>query len=306
MRRLDYYFRETAIGLRRNGIVAFAAMFNSFIALLLFGLALLMYRELNLLIYDVTGNVEVAVYLTDPVRPEGVAGLTKTLDALPAVASVTFESKEEACTRYRELYRDKPILTENVSCDALPASLRVHLTDPGLFDQITAALSCSDQTGANGTTAMVCTEPGVETVADLSRLLERLTTITRLLSYLVFALSVVMLAAAVVLIANTLRMAMYARRREIGIMRMVGATNWRIRVPFLIEGLVESLLGALAAVLVLFVVKVSIIDGLRSQIKFFPFVRNSDVLAVAPWILIASAAIAIIAGTIGMRRFLDV
>ena len=89
-------------------------------------------------------------------------------------------------------------------------------------------------------------------------------------------------------------------------MRLVGATNWRIRVPFLIEGLVESLLGAAAAVFVLFMVKVFFLDRLRNQISFFPLVKNSDVLAIAPWILIAGAAVALIAGTIGMRRFLDV
>lgn len=89
-------------------------------------------------------------------------------------------------------------------------------------------------------------------------------------------------------------------------MRLVGATNWRIRVPFLIEGLVETLLGAATAVFALFLVKVVFIDQLRGKIQFFPLIKNSDVLAVAPWILIAAAVVAVIAGTIGMRRFLDV
>jgi cell division transport system permease protein len=89
-------------------------------------------------------------------------------------------------------------------------------------------------------------------------------------------------------------------------MRLVGATNWRIRVPFLIEGLVESLLGAGAAIFALFVIKVALIDRLRGQNWFFPLIRNSDVLSVAPWILLAATVVAVIAGTIGMRRFLDV
>jgi cell division transport system permease protein len=115
-----------------------------------------------------------------------------------------------------------------------------------------------------------------------------------------------MLGAAVALIANTLRMGMFARRKEIGIMRLVGATNWRIRIPFMIEGLVESLLGAGAAILALFLVKILVIDRLRDQIRFLPWVRNSDVLSIAPLILIAATLIALIAGSIGMRRFLDV
>jgi cell division transport system permease protein len=115
-----------------------------------------------------------------------------------------------------------------------------------------------------------------------------------------------MLISAIALVANTLRMGMFARRKEIGIMRLVGATNWRIRVPFLIEGLVEALLGAVTAIVGLFLVKVLMIDNLRGTAQWLPLVKNSDVVAVMPWILIAAALVALVAGTIGMRRFLDV
>jgi cell division transport system permease protein len=89
-------------------------------------------------------------------------------------------------------------------------------------------------------------------------------------------------------------------------MRLVGATNWRIRVPFMIEGLVEALFGALAAIVALFLGKVFFIDRLRERITLIPLIRNADVLWVVPWILIAAIVIAVIAGTVGMRRFLDV
>jgi len=296
---LQSYFRETASGLRRNGIVAFAAMSTAFIALFLFGLALLIAREFNLVIDAWTGNVQVAVYLTDPVNPDTVALLTSRLERLPAVDSVRFESKTQACARFQELFRNQPVLAENVRCsdpsrpqdNPLPASLRVTLADTAQFEQVRAA---------------VAGQPGVETVQDYRELLSRLVAITRVLSVGILSIAVIMLASAVALIANTLRMGMFARRKEIGIMRLVGATNWRIRVPFLIEGLVESLLGAAAAIFALFLVKVVFIDRLRDEIKFFPLVRNSDVLAIAPWMVIAATVIAVIAGTIGMRRFLDV
>src|SRR5215510_3892399 len=98
---MERYFRETASGLRRNGIVAFAAMSTAFIALFLFGLALLIAREFNLVIDAWTGNVQVAVYLTDPVNPDTVALLTDRLEALPAVDTVEFESKDDACARFQ-------------------------------------------------------------------------------------------------------------------------------------------------------------------------------------------------------------
>jgi cell division transport system permease protein len=289
---LQSYFRETALGLRRNGIVAFAAMSTAFIALFLFGLALLIAREFNLVIEAWTGNVEVAVYLTDPVNPNTVKLLTNKLDALPAVGAVDFESKTEACENARILFADNPGLIENVDCEEVfPASLRVKLADTAQFEQVRAAVEG---------------QPGVDEIRDYRELLTRLVAITRVLSVGILSIAVIMLASAVALIANTLRMGMFARRKEIGIMRLVGATNWRIRVPFLIEGLVESLLGAAAAVFALFLVKVVFIDRLRGEIKFFPLVQNHDVLALAPWIVIAATLIAVIAGTIGMRRFLDV
>ncbi len=291
-RGVQNYFRETASGLRRNGIVAFAAMSTAFIALFLFGLALLIAREFNLVIDAWTGNVQVAVYLTDSANPDTVKLLTDRLESLPAVGEVKYESKHEACVRAEVLFANQPTLIENVDCENIfPASLRVHLADPGQFGQVRAAVEG---------------QPGVEQIADYREVLSRLVAITRVLSIGILSIAVVMLASAIALIANTLRMGMFARRKEIGIMRLVGATNWRIRVPFLIEGLVESILGALAAIAALFLVKVLFVDRLRGEISFFPLVQNRDVLAIAPWILIAATVIAVIAGTIGMRRFLDV
>ena len=297
MLRLDYYLRETASGLRRNGVVAFAAMSTAFIALFLVGLALLIAREFNLVINAYTGNVQVAVYLTDPVDSTTVASLTAKLQVLPAVSHVVYENKEQACVRFRTLFANQPVFLENVDCSVIPSSLRVNLKDPKLYGQIPAALNCSDATHCM---------PGVKNVTDYRQLLDRLVTITRVLSVGVLSVAIIMLASAVALVANTLRMGMFARRKEIGIMRLVGATNWRIRVPFLIEGLVEALLGAVTAVLALFLVKVVFIDQLRDRLSFVPLVRNGDVLTIAPWILAAAVLVAVIAGTIGMRRFLDV
>ncbi len=297
MLRIDYYLRETAAGLRRNGVVAFAAMSTAFIALFLVGLALLIAREFSLVINAYTGNVQVAVYLTDPVDQGTVTSLSTKLQALPAVSHVAYENKDAACLRFRTLFANQPVFLENVNCNVIPSSLRVNLKAPSQYAQIPAALNCSDATHCM---------PGVKNVTDYRQLLDRLVTITRVLSVGVLSIAVIMLASAVALVANTLRMGMFARRKEIGIMRLVGATNWRIRVPFLIEGLVEALLGATAAILALFLVKVVFIDRLRDRLSFVPLIRNGDVLTIAPWILIAAIVVAVVAGTIGMRRFLDV
>jgi cell division transport system permease protein len=277
-------------------------MSTAFIALFLFGLSLLIGRQVNLAIEQITGNVEVTVYLSDPVKETTVATLTNTLTKLDAVADVTYETKAEAWDRFVHLFESQPTVVENTDPDAIPASLRVRLTDPSLYAQITAALGCT--TDDKGITT--CSAPGIRRVFDARSLLDLLTAITRTLTLSVLAVSILMLASAIALVANTLRMGMFARRKEIGIMRLVGATNWRIRVPFMIEGLVEALFGALAAIVALFLGKVFFIDRLRERITLIPLIRNSDVLWVVPWIVIAAVVIAVVAGTVGMRRFLDV
>jgi cell division transport system permease protein len=305
--RLESFFRETASGLRRNGVVAFAAMSTSFIALFLFGLSLLIAREFELVTRVLTGNVEVQVYLTDPVNPGTVSRLTETLQDVPAVAAVEYWNKERSCEEFKRIFEGQDVFLENVDCkEVIPTSLRVNLSEVTNFRQITAALGCTVVVEPDGDQHQECTEPGVRNVADYQKLLDRLDALTRVLSLSVFGIAVIMLASAIGLVANTLRMGMFARRKEIGIMRLVGATNWRIRVPFLIEGLVEAMLGAITAIAGLFLVKVFVVDNLRGTAPWLPLVKNSDVVAVMPWILLAAALVAIVAGTIGMRRFLDV
>jgi len=303
--RVDYLFRETVSGLRRNGLVAFAAISTAFIALFLFGMALLIGREVHLIIDATTANVEVSVFLTDPVNPSTVQLLTGKLNALPAVANVHYETKQEACDRFKVLFANQPALVDNVSCEAgknpLPASLRVKLGEPDKFAEVSAALGCSEHQGN-----LECAQPGIDRVVDQRQLLSKLFAVIRVVSLGVGAVALVMLASAVGLIANTLRMGIFARRREIGIMKLVGATNWRIRVPFMIEGLVESLIGAGAAILALYIGKVAFVEPIGTALQFFPIIGNRDVLWAVPWLLGAGALIALIAGVFGMRRFLDV
>ena len=300
-RRFEYYLREVTSGLRRNGLVAFAAVSTTFIALLLFGLALLISRETSLIIDATTGNVEVAVYLTDPVNTQTVEVLTSKLTDLSVVSDVRYETKAEACVRFKEMFADQPALVQNVDCSKLPASLRVKLSDPERFREVTAVLGCERREGR-----YECASPGIDNVVDQSQFLDRLFSVTRVFRVGVLLVSVVMLIAAAILIANTVRMGLFARRKEIGIMKLVGATNWRIRIPFLIEGLFESLIGAGAAVLCLFGLKVAFINPLYGKIRFLPWVTNADVVAIIPWLIVAGVLVALVAGFAGMRRFLEV
>jgi cell division transport system permease protein len=302
VRRVEYYFRETASGIRRNGTIAFGAVMTAFIALFLFGLALLIRREVDLVIENITGNVQIAVYLDDTIKYETMDAMRQKLESLPAVDTVVYENQQAACDRAKALFAGRPEIIENVSCDTFPTSLRVNLNDTSQFEQVTAALGCQQTEGSK----LECTEPGVLEMWDYRSFLDRLNSIATFLSVGLFALAIIMLVSAVVLVANTLRMGMFARRKEISIMRLVGATNWRIRVPFLIEGGAEALFGAGLAIVFLFLGKVFLVDQLASQLLWLPLVRNSDVLSVLPFVLVAAIGVAAVAGTVGMRRYLDV
>jgi cell division transport system permease protein len=289
--RVGYYFRETAQGLRRNGLVAFAAVSTAFIALFLVGQALLVSREVDLLIAETTGGVEVSVFLEKTISPTQQRHIGELLTQMPEVKSIHFESQQEAFENFKRLYANQPILTENVSADALPASFRVKLKDPKQYSVVAARLAG---------------EPGIHKIVDNRQLLTRLFAVIRVLRVWSVSVGIVMLLSAAALIGNTVRLAVFNRRKEIGIMRLVGATNWHIRTPFLIEGVMEGLLGAGAAVLMLFIVKAAFFDSLHGVVEFLPLVSNRDVFFAAKWIFPLGAVVATLGSLFAMRRFLEV
>ena len=292
MRRVEYYFKETFQGLKRNGLLAFAAVSTAFIALFLLGMALLVRREVDLLIEATYADVEISVFLQDKISPTHQQHLDGLLREMPEVATVDYESKGEAYQRAKEvIFRNEPEVIRNVSADAFPASFRVKLKDPKEFRVVDARIQG---------------QPGIDQIVDHRDLLERLFSVTAVFRVGMFAVAVIMLVSAAALIGNTVRMAVFARRKEIGIMRLVGATNWHIRVPFLIEGIIEGLLGAAAAIVSLFIMKVWFFDDIREKVRFLPWLGTQDVVATVPYLLIAGVVVAAVASLMAMRRFLEV
>jgi cell division transport system permease protein len=289
--RVGYFFNETLQGLRRNGLVAFAAISTAFIALFLVGGALLVSREVSLLIDFTTRDVEVSVFLQKGISPTQQAQIGDLLAHMPEVASVHYESQQEAYQRFIKIFQNQEALVQNITQDALPASFRVKLKDPEQFSVVAQRL---------------VGQPGIDKIVDQRQILKRLFAVIRVFRIGVLAVAVVMLVSAAALIGNTVRLAVFNRRKEIGIMRLVGATNWHIRLPFLIEGVIEGLLGASAAVLGLFIMKVAFIDSLRGKVGFLPLVGTPDVMFAVQWVIPLGAAVAAVASLFAMRRFLEV
>jgi cell division transport system permease protein len=291
VRRLEYYLREVFQGLRRNGLVAFAAVSTAFIALFLVGIALLVQQQVGLLIKSAEADVEVSVFLTSDVSSGQQLHIGQMLTSMPEVAHVDYESKQQAYAHARVLWKDEPDLLQNINPDALPASFRVTLKDPEQFSVVAARLQG---------------QPGIERIRDNRDIYNRLFAVTAVFRVGMLAVAVIMLVSAAALIGNTVRLAVFNRRKEIGIMRLVGATNWHIRLPFLIEGILEGIVGAGAAIVALFIMKVAFIDPLRDKIQFVPWVNTDQVVHTVPWLLIASVLVSAVASMIAMRQFLEV
>jgi cell division transport system permease protein len=291
--RVGIYVRDTLTAIRRNGLIAFAAVSTAFIALFLLGFALLLRQEFNKVVAQTQANIEVSVYLQDSLSSAQLQNLQSMLQSMPEVRFVRYESKDQAYQRFLQIFHNQPDLVQNVSKDALPASFRVKLKD-------------ASPRSVQAVRVRLAGQPGIDKIVDLRSFYHRLFQVTNIFKVTGYVMAFVMLLSALALIGNTVRMAVFDRRQEIGIMRLVGATNWRIRMPFLIEGLVEGLFGAAVAIAGLFIAERIFVDPLRNQIGFFPLIGPHDVILTIPVLIGSAVAVSVLASLIATARWLEV
>ncbi len=205
------------------------------------------------------------------------------------VKKVTFVTKEQAYEEFKKLYADQPALYENIDADVLPASYprRAHRSQASGRDQVEARTN----------------NPAVEEIADQRETVQRLVNFTGLLRTFSFVMIVVLLGAAVLLISNATQLAIYARRREIEIMKLVGATNWFVRLPFMLEGVTAGVFGAVIALLLLGVGK-SI-----ARTQFPVWIPTTALHGVALgqilWLVIVGITVGALGSAVAVRRFLE-
>jgi cell division transport system permease protein len=273
------------------------------ISLALFGSGLLIRKQVETMKDFWYDKVEVSVYLCgessqsatcngSPVSESQRNELLGDLEATPQVAQVFYESQAQAYENFKEQFEDSPDLVENVTADALPESFRVKLTDPTQFEVVASAFR---------------DRPGVEEVQDQKALLKDFFDLLNRLQLLALIIAAVQVVAAVLLISNTIRVAAFSRRRETGIMRLVGASNLYIQLPFLLEGVLAGIVGAAFATGALAAVKVLLIDGqLRPTFTFTAFIGWDDVLATVPWLFLTGVLLAGLSSFVTLRRHLRV
>ena len=237
--RLSYVAVEAYRGFRRNLLLAISMVIIVAISLTLFGIALLAGKQVSLFGGYWSDKIEVSVFLARQITPEQRDSIRAQLQGQPVVERVYYESQQQAYDRFKDQFKDSPDMVRNVTPSVLPESFRVKLKDPTQFAQI-HDLFCSGTFDSRGHERCA---PGIDSVIDQKKLVERLFAVLNMLKNSFFVLAAVLGVAAVVLIAVTVRVAAFARRKETQIMKLVGASNTYIRLPFLAEGVVAGLLG---------------------------------------------------------------
>jgi len=300
---MRHTFREMWSGLRRNTTMTLAVIVTMWVSLTLLGLGLLAAQEVTLAKGDWYDKIEITVFLCAPdstasTCEPGVgttdaqrAQIEATLRDNPEVADVYYQSKQEAWTEFQKVWANSPVIGV-MTADMMQDSFRIKLVNPREYQGIVAAVSGM---------------PGVESIQDLHKYLDPLFAWLNMAQWGTVGMSVLLLVAAALQIGNTIRMAAFSRRREIGIMRMVGASNWYIMAPFLLESLVAAIGGAVLAALSLIVFEKSIIlDQAAQTITSVGWIGWPHVWSTITWVGIVAIVLSVVPTLVATRRFLRV
>ncbi|MER5865968.1 permease-like cell division protein FtsX [Kitasatospora sp. NPDC002040] len=299
--RAQFVLSEIAVGLRRNLTMTVSVVISVALSLALAGASLLVRDQVDAMKDYWYDKVEVTIYFcTKTDRAPQCAGTAATdqqiadvkarLEKMPLVQEFTFESSAEAFRRWQERSPDNQLIPA-VRAEALPQSWRVKLTDPTKYEVVQSAFG---------------TLPGVGSVQDQKKVLEKLFKLLGTLQKGAFVIMALMLFVALSLIVNTVRVSAFSRRRETGIMRLVGASNLHVQLPFIAEAAIAALLGSALASGLLVGGHYVLRRALAEQLKFIDFIGLSSVLSVIPLLLVAGTGMAAIAAFLTLRRHLRV
>ncbi|HEX2700682.1 MAG TPA: permease-like cell division protein FtsX [Acidimicrobiales bacterium] len=289
---VDYVVRETASNLRRNLLMTAAAVLTVAVSLSLVGGALLLKQGVSKASLQWRGGVELSVFMLPDATPEQNEAVERELSQMPEVKKFSFVDQQEAFGEFKEMFANSPDLVESVEPKDLPPSYRVVPKRAEFVDVVGSRFK---------------NRPGVKEVVFAREVVETLLKVTRALQIGIVTVAGVLLLSAVLLILNTIQMAIFARRREVAVMKLVGATNWFIRVPFMLEGMVQGIVGATAAFAVVAIVRNLLVGAVGSNVlgnQMLP--PAGDVVGTGLFVLFAGAAIGALGSAFAVRRFLDV
>jgi cell division transport system permease protein len=282
--RMKYVLSEVLVGLWRNVTMTIAMIITMGVSLFMLGGSGLLYQkvgDMKDLYYE---NVEVSIFLKTDVNDQQKNDLEAKLKSDPLVKNVDYVDKEEAYKRFQEMFQDAPDLISAVKADSLPPSFRIKLNNPEQYKNIYDEYKTAE---------------GIDTIVDQSKLLDKVFNVLTGIQNFALALAIVMAVAALLLVANTIQVAAYSKRREVAVMKLVGASNWFIQAPFVLEAVVAGLIGSILGLMALVGLKVfasggsmQAIEGLITPISWsdiflmFPLMAGVGglVSAVTAWV----------------------
>jgi len=299
-----YFAKESLTSFKRNWVMSLGAIITIYLSLLLVGVSVGSGFLLSQVVQSVEEKVSIRVYLKDGADPAAVDALQQELISNTEVATVTYTSKEQALEDFKNtMVQDSPEIVEQLEGNPLPASLDVDLKDPRNVMLVVDAIKASP----NFTAVADRPDDPEKSLKYGQQIVNQLFTFTRILRYVSIVFVALLAVISLIFINNAIRLAIYARRKEIGIMRLVGASNWFIRTPFLMEGVIQSLIGAVLAIGSLSIVWLYILPALKESLTFLPLTLSGAAAAQVALILVVSGiVIGLIGSGLAMRRYLKV
>ena len=302
MSSLAYFFKESLRGFTRNLSTTLGSIITIFLSLLIIGVFLVGGIMVDNIMKSVESEVSITAYVADDASDAAIREVEDFIGGLEGVASVSFTTKEEALESFSAT-SGADIIESLDGMNPLPASIDVELVDPQLVEDVAAQIE------ANQTFRAICDEPDDPSQSLLygQGSVERLFQLTNYVRYIGIALIALLIFIAMVFINNTIRLAILARRKEIAIMRLVGASNGFIRGPFLMEGALHAIIGSLLAVGVLELLRNFALPKLQGALRFLPFDASLQTfLAIYAALVVAGLVIGLIGSALAMRRYLKV
>lgn len=293
LRTSEYFIQETLRSLRRNNWMSFASVGTVAVSLFVLGVFLLLVLNMNRLASSLESQVQISVYLADGLSESARKDIASDIEALQGIEEIRYVPKEEAKERLAKRLGDQKYLLDALGeKNPLPDSFEVVLKSPALVETAAAAITRMD---------------GVEQAKYGQDVIEHLFAITRLIRIFGLALMVLLAGATLFIISNTIRLTVFARRKEVAIMKYVGATDWFIRWPFLLEGMVLGFVGGVLAAIALQSFYAAMAAKIYETLAFFPLLPQYPYMYyVSAAILLAGMGIGALGSTISLKRFLKV
>ena len=297
--KVDYVLKETGKNLVRNPWLTVATVLCVFVSIVLVGASLLTRQGMQNATLQWQGGVEFIVYMNPDATQDQIDAVQRSLDENPQVETYEFLDKDQVFERFRQLFeRDSPELVETITPDVLPTQFDVKPTEAN-----TDLVQALKQQFAE--------KPGVREVVAADEAIRTIERLSNLLSLGMVLIAVFLTVAALVLIGNTIQTAIFARRREIEVMKLVGATNWFIRVPFMLEGVIQGVLGSMLGIAGVYGLNWAFDRYFASEDAGLDLLANftvasGDVFATAVLLLIGGVLIGAIASAVAVTFYVNV